>query len=47
MKKGTQSGMTKMTNLKKSNQIPDYGKKIIDVESMKLLSTGSELAIHH
>ena len=34
-----------MTNVKKSNQIPDHGRKMIDVEKMELLSTGSELAI--
>ena len=40
MKIGTQSGMRNMSNLKKSNQIPRLGKKIIDAERMKLLSTG-------
>ena len=46
MKNGTESGQRKMTSLKKSNQIPDQGKKAIDAERMKLLSTGSELTIH-
>ena len=43
----TQSGMEKVTSWKKSNQVPGHGKKIIDVERMKLLSTGSELAIQN
>ena len=34
----------KMTSLKKSNKITGRGKKIIEVESMKLLSTDSERA---
>ena len=36
MRNGTQSGMRRMTNSKKSNQIDGHGKKIIDVERMKL-----------
>ena len=45
-KNGTQSGMKKMTNRNKSNQMPNHGKKVIDIERMKRLSTGSEQAIH-
>ena len=47
MRNGIQSGLRKMTNSRKSNQIPGHGKEIIDVERMKLLSTDSELAIHY
>ena len=35
--------MKRRTNSKKSNQILGHGKKTIDVERMKLLSTDSEL----
>ena len=37
--------MRKVTNSKKSNQIPGHGKKVTNVERKKLLSTNSELAI--
>ena len=47
IKKGTQSGMRKMTNLNKSNQMPNHGIKIIDVEITKLISAGSKLALHY
>ena len=47
MRNITQSGMKRMTNSKKPNQIPGHGKKIIDVVRMKLLSTDSEPAIVH
>ena len=30
MRYGTQSGMSRMTNSKKSNQIPGHGKKMIE-----------------
>ena len=43
----TQSGMRKMTNSKKSNQILGHGNKIVDVERMKLLPTDSELTVHY
>ena len=46
-KNGTQKGMRKIINLKKSNQIPDDGKKLLDVEMMEVLSTGSELVIQN
>ena len=46
MKNGTQSGMRRMSNSKKSNQILGHKKKIKDVERMKLLSTDLELVIH-
>ena len=41
MRNGTQSGMKRMTNSRKSNQRPGHGKKIIAVEKKKLLSTDS------
>ena len=47
MRNVTQSGMRRMTNSRKSNQIPAHGKKIIDAERMKLLSTDSEPFIHY
>ena len=47
MKNGTQSGMRKMTTLKKLIQIPGYGKKIMKAVKFKLISTGSELALHY
>ena len=47
MRNGTQSGMRRMTSSEKSNQIPGRGRKIIDVERMKLLSKDSEPVIHH
>ena len=37
--------MRKITNSKKSNHIPGHGKKMVDAERMKLLSTDSEPVI--
>ena len=47
IRNGTQSGMRRMISSKKSNQIPGNGKKILDVERMKPLSTDSEPVIHY
>ena len=38
MRNGTQSGLRKVTNSKKSNPILGEGNKIIDVEKVKMLS---------
>ena len=42
-----QSGMRRIINSKKSNQIPGHGKKMVDVERMKQLSKDSEPFIHY
>ena len=47
MKSRTHSGMRKITNSKKLNQIPDHAKKIIEVDRKKLLSAGSKLGIYY
>ena len=47
MKNETQSGMKRMINSKKSNQIPSHEMKIIDGDMMKMLSTDSEIVIHY
>ena len=38
MSKGTQTAMRRMANSKKLYQIPGHGKKLLDVERMKLFS---------
>ena len=40
-------GMRRMEYSKNSNQIPGLGKKMINVERMKLISRDSKLAIQY
>ena len=47
IRSGTQSGMRRMTNSKKSNQTPGHGKVITNVERIKVLSTESEPIMHY
>ena len=47
IRNGILIGMGRMTNSKKSNQIPGHGKRMIDVERMELLLTDSEPVIHY
>ena len=47
MRNETQNGIRRMTNSKKSSQIPGHGMKTIDGERMKLLSTDLDQAIHY
>ena len=47
MSNGTQSGIRKMTNSMKSIQILGHGKKITDVEIVKLFLTESELVLYY